>query len=358
MKRKRILLVLTVLILGSLLSACAGGVVASGWPGLTVVEDTAYLAFNTQIYAIDIATGRPRWSFPQEADNNLTFYSDPEMTEDGQLIAGSYNHVLFSLNPETGVANWEFSEANNRYIGGPLAAGGAIYAPNADKFLYAVDQIGMTDWSTETTGEGWAKPIADPACECIYLSTLDHQIYAINAESGAIIWQSGELGGSVVGTPAYDAGVLYAGTFGSEMLAIDSQDGSVIWRTPVDGWVWSGPRLVDGMLYFGDLNGNFYKLDASNGNEVWRIGSEVLDGPITGSPLVEDGSIYIPTEAGTLFAYDTEGNPLWSQIIGGQLNTSPVSAGDVILVAPIENDSLLVALTVDGATRWTFAPEE
>lgn len=358
MKRKRILLILTVLILGSLISACSGGIAASSWPGLTVIEDTAYLAYNTQVHAIDIANGRPRWRFPQEVDNSITFYNDPQLTEDGQLVLGSYNNVLFSLNPETGQPNWEFTGARNRYIASPLAAGQAIFAPSADKFLYAVDLAGNQIWRYETDGEGWAKPITDPDCACIYMPSLDHHIYALDAESGGLLWESEDLGGSVVGTPAFSEGILYVGTFDSEMLALDAQDGSVIWRTPVDGWVWSGPQLVDGMLYFGDLNGNFYKLDASNGNQVWRINNEEMDGPITGSPLVQDGSIYIATESGTLYAYDTEASPLWSQTVGGRLHTSPVAAGDAILVAPIEADALLIALTNEGATRWSYTPEE
>lgn len=358
MNRKRILLILTVLILGSLLSACSGGIAASSWPGLTVDGDTAYLAYGNQVHAVDISNGRPRWLFPQEVDNGLSFYNDPQLTEDGQLVLGAYNHVLFSLNPDTGQSNWQFAGARNRYIASPLTGGGAIYAPNADKFLYAVDLAGNLIWRVETDGEGWAKPVTDPGCDCIYMPSLDHKIYAFDAATGGLLWESGDLGGSVVGTPAYSEGILYVGSFNSEMLAIDSQDGSVIWRTPVEGWVWSGPQLVDGMLYFGDLNGNFYKIDASNGDEVWRITSAEMDGPITGSPLVQDGSIYIPTESGTLFAYDTEATPLWSQTVGGKLHTSPVAAGDAILVAPIDADALLVALTNEGAIRWSYTTAE
>lgn len=359
MKPKHLLITILMLIAGGLLSGCAAGTgAATSWPGLIVDDQTAIVAYNTHVYAIQLSNGSQRWRFPVEADNQITFYASPALTPDGQLIVGAYNNTLYSLDPETGTENWRFTGVRNRFIASPLVTERGIFASNADKVFYALDFDGNQLWTFPMEAESWAQPVSDPDCTCIYVPSMDHRIYALDPEDGRQIWQTEDLGGAVVGTPALgEDGFLYAGTFGSEMLAISTEDGSVQWRFPTDGWVWSGPALHDGRLFFGDLNGNFYALDAANGDGLWQLSAEQLDGPIAGSPLVSDDVIYVSTESGTLFALSLEGAVQWSQPVGGKLYTSPLPAAeDLILVSPIETDELLVALTTDGAKRWGFNP--
>jgi len=89
--------------------------------------------------------------------------------------------------------------------------------------------------------------------------SMDHRIYAIDAQTGKAKWQT-NVGGSMVGSPAYSsAGVLYIGTFNSEMLAVNADNGQILWQKPTDGWVWGGPVLKADKLYFGDLSGSFLR---------------------------------------------------------------------------------------------------
>jgi outer membrane protein assembly factor BamB len=151
-----------------------------------------------------------------------------------------------------------------------------------------------------------------------------------------------------------DDGILYVGTLGSEVIALNTQDHSVVWRKPTEGWVWSGLTLSGDSLYVGDLKGNFYTYDRSSGNLLWQLTSEQLDGPIAGSPLVTEDTIYLTTEPGTLYAVDLQGNIRPPNPIGGKLYARPVLANDLILVAPINSEQFLRALTKEGANRWSF----
>lgn len=365
MKSKHLLILIILLISSVVLSACAGGAAtaASSWPDLTVDGETAFVAYNQHVYAIDLATGTQKWRFPLEADNKISFYAAPVITPDGQLLVGGYDHVLYSLNPQTGTENWSFKNAKNRYIGSPLASEAGIFAPTADDNLYALDNQGNARWSFATQGAQWAKPVSDPNCECIYLPSMDHHLYAINAQTGAQEWKSEDLGGSVVGTPAYAPDdTLYIGTFNSEMLAIDANNGRIRWRVTTDGWIWGGPVLKDGALYFGDLSGAFYAMDAADGKVRWKIKP---DGPISQSPLLTEESIYFTTEAGSLYGVSYNGDIRVNQPIACQpngacpkLHTSPVSAGDKILVAPTGVEQLLIALDANGEQIWSFIPEK
>ncbi len=385
MKSKHFFILFTLLFLSLSLSACAGGAAtaASSWPGLTVDGETAYLAYNQHVYAINVADGKEKWRFPPEASNKVSFYSNPVMTPDGQLIVGGYDHVLYSIDPQTGKENWSFTDAKNRYIGNPLVNEAGIFAPTADDHLYAIDFQGKPLWSFQTKGAQWAQPVAGPTCECIYLASMDHHVYAINISNGVQIWESGDLGGSMVGTPAYSPdGTLYIGTFNNEILAISTENGSVRWRKPTDGWVWGGPAIKDGKLYFGDLSGAFYAMDASNGAVLWKLAPETgdssgqtaqkskPDGPIVQTPLLTDELIYFTTRVGSIFGVSYTGETKYfvdihqidKSICGDPKNTkvrpsaklfsSPVLASDKILIAPTEADELLFALDANSKPVW------
>ncbi|MEJ2303884.1 MAG: PQQ-binding-like beta-propeller repeat protein [Anaerolineales bacterium] len=360
MKRKYIFISIALVILASTLTACAGGATAAtSWPGLLVSGETAYVAYNTQVHAIQISNGSEQWRYPAEADNKITFYARPALAPDGQLIVGGYNNVLYSLNPDSGGVNWRFTGAKNRFIAAPLATQSGIFAPNADKKVHGLDLSGNEIWTYEMKGESWAQPIADSQCECLYVTSMDHSVYALDPANGNLIWRSGDLGGAMVGTPALDetTGTLYVGTFDRQMLAISTGDGSVVWRFPTAGWVWSGPALNNERLYFGDLDGNFYAVNAANGNKVWQLTPDQLDGAIAGTPLVLDNAIYFTTESGSLYAVDNDGNKMWSQVIGGKLYTAPAEGGELLVVTPIDNTDLLVAVSKDGgAKKWSFNP--
>ena len=358
MKLKHLLLTLLLLILAGVLAGCAGGsTVASSWPGLAADKNTAYLASGEHVYAVNIANGTEKWEYPTQADRKTTFYSDPVISGQDSIIVGSYNNDLYNLNPD-GIVNWTFSGAKNRYVASPLVTDKEIFAPSADKTVYALDLNGNLLWKFTTRDEMWAQPATDPACQCVYLPSMDHHIYALNAQDGSKKWQTEDLGGAIVGNPSYDEknGRLYVGTLDKEVIAINVNDGSVPWRAATEGWVWSGPALANGRLYVGDLDGYFYAFDAANGGKLWELTPDQLDGRIPGKPLVLGNQIYFTSESGSLHAVGTDGKLLWSKTVGGKLYTPPVAAGDLILVAPMGADSSLVAFTADGNQKWSFAP--
>ncbi|MEW6718619.1 MAG: PQQ-binding-like beta-propeller repeat protein [Chloroflexota bacterium] len=356
MKKIPTILFFTLLITTLALSACSSkGFVATSWPGISSYEGVAYIAFNQFVYAVDLDSGNELWRFPKEADRAKSFYAAPAITPDGQVIVGSYENALYSLDASSGEENWSFTEASNRFIARPLITEKGIYAPSADGKLYAFDFQGHMLWP-EPFDAGfaiWASPTTDG--DRIYLASIQHTLYALNINTGKEIWQK-DLGGAIVGIPALSPdGYLYVGTFAKEMLTLRAVDGEILHRTSTQGWVWSGPFVMDEALYFTDLSGRLYALNRSSGEIVWTVET---DGTMTGAPLVTGESIIVGTENGSLFAYDHNGQPLWKQSIGGKLYTTPNFNNDLVLVTPMDGDALLVALNLNGLTRWSFSPAE
>ncbi len=360
MKNKFILVILTLIVLTISLSACAGGrLAASGWPGITADEETAYVAFNQHVFAVNLANGLELWRYPSEPDNKITFYAAPTLTEDGQVIAGGYDNILYSLNAQNGGVNWKFEEATDRFIGSSLVAGEMIFSPSSDDDLFALNLDGQPVWPQPfiTENSNWSKPAADSNCECVYLASMDHSVYAIDPRNGQEIWRSEILGGATVGTPAVseDGKTLYIGTFINELVAINTSNGAVIWRFPTEDWVWASPALDGDVLYFSDIAGNFYAIDRNTQAKLWSIqtGSDIV-----GTPLLTDDGIYFTNEAGTLYALTRQGATRWTKDFDATLHTGPIATGDLILVSTDEKGLVLYALDSEGLQKWQFSPAE
>ena len=253
----RLFAIISILALSFLLSACTGGAAANSWPGLTIDSsgEIAYVADTKYVYAVNTSNGMEKWRFTSEAEKG-TFYAPPAETNDGQLIVGGYNKVLYAINKDTGQQNWAFYEAQHNYVAKPLVTDDFIYAPCSDNNLYALTLDGTLKWTFETEYPQWGTPVADG--DVIYLSSMDHSVYALNAQSGELIWKTEDLKGAIEGSPVIsENGVIYIGTLGSSIVALSSEDGSVLWQTPTTGWVFGSPVIYKDSIIFGDLAGTY-----------------------------------------------------------------------------------------------------
>ena len=357
MKKKITLISLTLLALSITLSACGTRVLPSSWPGILVDGDVVYVAYQTQVYALDLKDGDEIWKFPRKADNGQSFYSAPVLTEDGQLLAGSYGNVFYSLDPENGEENWRNEEVKNYWIGSPLAFDGEIFAPSGDHNLYTLDPEDGSQEEIFITDEAlWAAPITDS--KNIYLAGMDHTLYALPISGRKPVWTF-PLNGAVVNSPALSPdGILFVGTFANEVVAIDSQTGKKVWEVATDDWVWASPTYGDGMVFVADMSGMVYALDAETGDLIWDKNIEYV---ITGAPLYYEGILYVGNGGGEVWALDPndKGKRLWTEDVNGQSLGSPIAAGDFILFSVVndKSDVFIAAFTIDGELEWVFPDE-
>jgi outer membrane protein assembly factor BamB len=358
MKFKFVALISLLILMSLLLSGCSGGALAANsWPGLAADSNMAYLAGGQFVYAVRLDNGNEAWRYPEKADNKKTFFAAPVLTADGQMIIGSggSDHSLISLDVTGGTpgVNWTFSGAEDRWVGSPLVLNETIYAPNGDGRLYALDLKGNLLWTLKLGGPLWTTPATDGSL--VYVPSLDHYIYAVDPKTESVAWKV-EAGGAVMGTPALSSdGKLYVGSFASKLEVIDPAKQSASDLVTTEGWIWGGPVFDGDTLYFGDLEGNFYSVNAADGKENWAPIKP--DGPIVGSPLVTSDGMIVSTESGNIVTISTDGKSR-NQTVGGKIYSAPLAAGDLILVAPMQAESLLVALDLQGRQVWTFTPSK
>lgn len=349
----RFSLIFVFLALGVLTSACTGrSTLAVSWPGLTDDGDTVYLSSGNFVYALNAANGTETWKFPEKANNAIHFYAPPTVGGDGQLFVGGYNNILYSLKPGSLEPNWTFEEARNRFIGSALTTDHLILIPSADKNLYAVNFNGEQVWSFPTNEPMWGQPAADE--NNVYLTSLDHHLYAVDLQTGQQVWST-DLGGAAVGSPFVANKVVYVGSFAKDMKALDTLTGEVLWSFPTADWVWAGPVMENGTLYFASIDGTLYAVDAETHTEVWKYKA---DGGIFSTPLILNGKLYIGTENGNIYAFSLNGEALWSDKLVGKIYTNPVSANNLVLFALMESDKLVIAYDENKVERWNYTPGE
>ncbi len=338
-------LLLAFLFLTLTLTGCAGrGLLAgSSWPGLSADETYAYVAFNQTVHAISLDNGRQEWLFPTEPTNEQAFFATPARAGEDLLIVGGYDGIVYALDVDNGSVVWTYEESTDRIIGGAAIVGDLALVPSADGALYALNwnDNGRLNWKFQTDEALWAAPLVYE--DRVYLTSKDHNVYAITLDGGDLIW-SQNLGYAMVSTPVLVDEVLLVGTFGSQLVAVDIENGEPLWSADAGNWVWASPAIYEDSALYGDVDGNYYSTDINSGNSS---GPWQPDGPITASPVLNTDTAYLVVEDGFVYAINASNRaPIWPQPLelDGELRTTPVLQNDMLLVATENPENLIVFL--------------
>lgn len=210
--------------------------------------------FDTAL-ALDLATGTVKWSrrlqgfdvwtvactkappgvncpSPSSPDYDLGG-SGPNLV--GNIVGfGQKSGIYWALNPESGAIVWSAIVGPGSTLGGiewgTATDGARIYAAigNRNRVSYRLQPNGPTiDWGS------WA---------------------ALDVATGRIVWQIADPtpGAVDMGSVSVANGVVYAGSFpGGKMYAIRADTGAILWQFASGGAVVDGPSIVNGTIYWG-----------------------------------------------------------------------------------------------------------
>lgn len=312
------------------------------------------------------------------------FYSPPSFTTDALYLssAGEQQRSLFGrgenraglrvLN-KLGTLQWESRESTDRSIASPAVDETTVYLPSSDHNVYAIDlDTRQVRWTFVTDNWVWATPLV--VQDRVYIASMDHSLYAVDKANGTQLWQFTGQPGALPASPVISDGtdrLLYFGSLGGNVYAVQAETGALEWETEVDGGIWSSPLLVQEeaggstSLFIGTLNGSFYALDPQDGSEVWK---QELPGEIRGvpayvpGPTSATGKVYVGCENGRLYTFDAQTgqeslSPLGQQAQETSLYASPVFDGQVLYV--VATDGRVFALDPErNAILWQTNPLE
>jgi outer membrane protein assembly factor BamB len=359
------------LVLGMVLSACGAAPVAETWPGLTVSGNMAYVISGTpqKVYILDATSGTQKATFvPQGQQSGVTYWS-PVTIGDNVAFVGlseSQSRVagMYAFAPDTGQELWHVV-AQDLVLASPTYSNGVVYFGDSSGNEYAVDVASKSikpGWPFKAKQAIWGSSLA--AGGRLYVASMDHFVYCLDAQSGQVIWKT-EVGGAMASEPTLDTatGILYVGAFDGRVYAIQADSGALVkgFDFKAGNWIWSSVLLVDGQLYVTSLDGKLYALDPASGAVIPPYpydSSEVDNKPdsIRASAVQAGDLIIVATDSGRVIAVkDAKRQWDWpSGVPTASILTAPVvSEGKVYVV--LVNGQLQTLDAATGAPGWTFA---
>ncbi len=152
-----------------------------------------YLSTARGLYAFNATNGDVVWRF----DTELPLGNSPTVAN-GIVYVGGYDRKLHALNAATGAYLWSFDGAKAGYSTNPLVVNGVIYIGNRDGSMYAIGAHGSANqgqliWRYATDGAIHLSAAYKDGV--IYFASNDMHAYALNAQTGTLVWKSARLPG-------------------------------------------------------------------------------------------------------------------------------------------------------------------
>lgn len=312
-----------------------------------------------RVQARDAKTGKRHWSFATEpkAKDKQSYHSGGGVALKGDklFVASPYGEVI-ALEKESGYEIWRSSLAFPARSA-PAVDRERVYVTTMSNRTIAFDgTTGSVLWQHEgavdvTSLVGGASPAIYG--RVIFVPYSTGELFALKAENGHFLWSetlsslrtlSSTSGvAQVRARPVVYKGMVIAVSQGDRMMAIDFRTGRRLWdkeigstRTPVVTdefifvltnnnqmvcllretgqvvWVkdlkdkdpsktlrWGGPVLASNAIVLGGSHGQVAFLNPENGDIAKTVS---VSDPVTLSPIVLDGILYVLTDKGRLVA--------------------------------------------------------
>lgn len=178
----------------------------------------------------------------------------------------------------------------------------------------------------------------------LWSHNLSHQISSIAISSDGMYIAAG--GFQIAPGPAgiYDNGIVYLFNSGGKLLwSLNAGDGNPVFKVAISS---------DGSVVAADGESSVMYIDAATQEVLW---SEGTDG-YTGVAMSADGSLVVmPSQLGSIAAFNAQGALLWSSpIVGSDDNIAISSDGSHVWVGEAESgyNGTLSLFTVQGKLVW------
>jgi outer membrane protein assembly factor BamB len=240
----------------------------------------------------------------------------------------------------------------------PVVANGTVYAGinNGEAKIVALDaNTGALVWQYQTLGEFSVGEQLAAVNGIVYFPQCDLQyVCALNASTGGLMWEFYIGGYGVYSAPAVANGVVYVGVGSGMVYALDAGTGALLWKSKAGVSVATSPAVADGMVYVG--SDVLYAFDAGTGALIWTYTN---GDKYVGTPAVADGRVYVASccayNTSNFYAVNAKtGTLIWTFPAWLDDSGVPAVANGVVYVATA--DGTVHALEADtGALLWEYA---
>jgi len=183
----------------------------------------------------------------------------------------------------------------------------------------------------------------------VYVSSYDHNLYALDAKTGKFLWKYATDGG-LASSPCVWKDRVFVGSEDRLLYCINTQTGRIVWTCPTQGCVRSSPRVEYNHVFFGSDDHHLYAVNVQTGRVAWKF---EVEGAVRSRPAVGDEAVYFGSEDGSIYAVDMRGTLRWRFITKRAVTSSPALHEGVIYIG--SGDHIVYALDIrSGWALWRF----
>ena len=325
----------------------------------------------------------------------------------GLLFPGSNEPEQVALNASTGQVVWDRNLTGLPYYGGSYSNGVLYKGLLNNDFVAFNATTGDTIWKYNPNDYGFWSSATAVGYGMVYELNVDGKLYCFNATNGNLIWTYTGPGQVYPGAVQIAGGNVYActgqagpspntGVGQSQYSCLNAYTGQVIWQVSKE--FFSGPSDYTAIAY-----GNFYGIDQelSNGTTVntsapgfspsptqhllvcytsapqdWSMYGQnpahnavgyggpkdltlnwnyTTGGAIVSSPAVVSGRVYIGSDDGNIYCFNsTTGIKYWTFNVGEPVRSSPAVVNSLVYTGA-DNGYIYCLDALTGAMVWNVA---
>lgn len=315
---------------------------------LTSVQDK-----GPNVFALNSATGKISWRYATHGAIAIS----PTVGKTQIFVASDIGQVHFmrALDARTGSLVWQYTRTNppecmcshDAHTGA-----GLVFTQTDGHSLYAFAPIGVVPsrriWQFKGDGAKLTTPTVSNGV--VVLGSADHNVYALDAKTGAVRWTA-KTGYGFVARPTIVGGAVIIGNRGGTVHAYDLSSGKPIWSFSTSGAIDTRVVTCGNIVYLASEDRNIYALDAKSGKLLWQ--SAMAD-YTDYAPLIAGSAVIAGNRAGDLVAFSAaDGKEMWRSPLGGTPFSQPTVWNHAI-VLKIGDHAVGAFAALSGKPLWRY----
>lgn len=263
--------------------------------GTAVVDGRVYCVdFNGAVRCLDARDGSLVWQLATDS----ALYAAPNC-DGGAVLLVTDSGELLALDAASGEARWRFA-IDQPLRCWPTVVNGQVLVAGCDKIMHRVDvQTGKAVGQLDIGEPADAMPAVRDGR--VFFCTAGGVFQAMSIDPFQSLWKVPHAGqGEQIHAAAVSRDAVVFGTHRKEVLALDPASGEKIWEFSLKSRAESSPIIAGSLAVFATTRGRLHAVDVASGEERWEHN---VGGRFTASPAVSQGRLVIGNEDGALYCF-------------------------------------------------------